>query len=72
MPVYGRLTEALLIEHRHSDGTWGRFQPVEHHDAAAHDPERDWAKGKKIYSCMTCEELIRVDDPAGEPGEGDR
>jgi hypothetical protein len=72
MPVYGRLTEALLIEHRHSDGSWGRFQPVEHHDAAAHDPERDWAKGKKIYSCTTCDEMIRVDDPAGESGEGDR
>jgi hypothetical protein len=70
--VYGRLTEALLIEHRHDDGTWGRFQPVEHHDAAAHDPEREWAKGKKIYSCITCDELIRIDDPAGEAGEGDR
>ena len=70
--MYGRLSEALLIEHRHNDGTWGRFEPTEHHDAAAHDPERDWAKGKIIYSCTTCDEMIRVNDPNAEAGEDPR
>jgi hypothetical protein len=46
--VYGRITEASLrLEHRHNDGTWGRFERVQH-DASAHDPERDWAKGKIV------------------------
>jgi hypothetical protein len=72
MMVYGRLTEALLLEHRHNDGTWGRFEPMSHHDAAAHDPEREWAKGKIVYSCTTCDELIRVNDPNAESAEGGR
>jgi len=66
--LYGRIAEAtLMIEHRHSDGSWGRFERA-HHDAADHDPERDWAKGKIVYSCTTCDELIRVEMPHDEPG----
>jgi len=66
--VYGRITEASLrLEHRHSDGTWGSFEPLQH-DASAHDPERDWAKGKIVYSCTSCDELVRVDDPNKVPG----
>ena len=67
--MYGRLSEALLIEHRHNDGTWGRFERTEHHDASAHDPARDWATGKSSYSCTTCDELIRVNDPKADAGE---
>ena len=67
--MYGRLTEAMLsLEHRHNDGTWGRFEPMPH-DVSAHDPERDWAKGKIVYQCTRCDELVRVDDPNQEPGE---
>jgi len=66
MTMYGRITEASLrLEHRHNDGTWGRFER-QHHDAAAHDPERDWAKGKIVYSCTSCDELVRIDDPSHE------
>ena len=51
--MYGRIAEeSLRLEHRHSDGTWGRFERT-HHDAADHDPERDWAKGQIVYSCTT-------------------
>jgi hypothetical protein len=56
-----------MMEHRHSDGSWGRFERA-HHDAADHDPERDWAKGKIVYSCTSCDELIRVDVPRDEAG----
>jgi len=70
--VYGRIAEAaLLIEHRHSDGTWSRLEPMAHHDAAAHDPERDWARGQTIYSCATCNEMVRVENPNHEAGEDD-
>lgn len=62
--MYGRITEASLrMEHRHNDGTWGRLEPM-HHDSSAHDPERDWAKGKIIYSCSACDEMVRIDDPS--------
>jgi hypothetical protein len=70
MTVYGRIMEAgLLIEHRHNDGSWNRFEPTPNHDAAAHDPEREWAKGKVIYSCTNCDEMVRVEDPGRERGE---
>ena len=59
--MYGRIAEAMLqIEHRHSDGSWGKFERT-HHDAADHDAERDWAKGKIVYSCTTCDEVVRVE-----------
>lgn len=59
--MYGRIAEAMLqIEHRHSDGSWGKFERT-HHDAADHDAERDWAKGKIVYSCTACDEVVRVE-----------
>ena len=62
------LETALRLEHRHDDGSWSPLvlRPS-HHDAAEHDPERDWAKGR-IYACTTCSEEIRVTD-AGSGSE---
>jgi hypothetical protein len=58
----------LVIEHRHSDGTWGRMEPEpEHHDPAQHDPEEGWQYGR-IFKCKTCDEEVRL-APA-EPGSG--
>lgn len=66
----GRITEeALRLEHRHGDGSWGRLERA-HHDAADHDAERDWSKGKIAYACTSCGELVRVDAPHQEPGGG--
>lgn len=58
--MYGRIAEmSLHLEHRHRDDSWGTFERVPH-DAAEHDPERDWVKGQAIYACTTCDERIRV------------
>ncbi len=67
---FGRIAELeLRVQHRHSDGTWGALEPkFEHHDPAAHDPERDWGVGT-IYICKACGEglaISRIDDP-GDP-----
>ena len=64
--MYNRLAE-MLMEHQHSDGSWGTFERS-HHDVAEHDPERAWVKGE-IYSCTTCDEKIRISDPNEKPGE---
>ena len=62
------LEQALRLEHRHSDGSWSPLEPKRsHHDAAEHDPERDWANGR-IYVCTTCSEEVRVSDQASEGG----
>jgi hypothetical protein len=65
---FGRIAElGLRIQHRHSDGTWGSFEPTSgHHDPAAHDPEREWATGT-IYVCKSCGDEVLVstaDNPA--------
>jgi hypothetical protein len=65
--LYGRIAEAtLMIEHRHDDGSWGRLERA-HHDVTAHDPEREWAKGKILYTCNTCDEQVLVSVPDDEP-----
>jgi hypothetical protein len=54
----------MYIEHRHSDGSWSRLSPFRgHHDAAEHDPEREWDTGT-VYRCEACEEEVRL-VPAG-------
>jgi hypothetical protein len=54
----GELT--LSFQHRHGDGSLGRFERVaSDHDVADHDPERDWGKGT-LYRCTTCDEEIVV------------
>jgi hypothetical protein len=52
----------LTFEHRHHDGTMGRFEPApSHHSPSDHDPERDWASGTgTIYKCTSCDEEIVV------------
>lgn len=68
--MYGRITEASLqLEHRHGDGSWAPLER-EHHDVSEHDPEREWAKGMIVYSCTTCEELVRIKDPNQPAGTG--
>ena len=59
---------SLRLEHRHNDGSWSLLEPRPiHHDAAEHDPERDWAQGR-IYACTTCDEQVRVSDATNESG----
>ena len=66
--LYGRIVEeSLRIEHRHGDGSVGVFEPAPH-DAAAHDPERNWAAGHIVYACASCDEQIRVGREGG-PGK---
>jgi hypothetical protein len=71
--MYGQIAEMTLrLEHRHSDGSWGKFERA-HHDAADHDPERSWVKGEAIYMCTTCDEVVRVtaeEEPDEPPAAG--
>ena len=37
----------IRFQHRHTDGTWGTFEPrTGHHSPTDHDPERDWASAR--------------------------
>lgn len=65
----GQLTgRELVLEHRHSDGTWGRMEAEpEHHDPAQHDPERGWQHGR-VFICRACEEEVRISTPEALAG----
>ena len=64
------LARGLTIEHRHSDGSWAELEPeTPHHDAAEHDAERQWLKGR-IFRCTRCEEEVRVTVEPEESGVG--
>jgi hypothetical protein len=63
-----RLAE-LKLQHRHNDGSWSPLQPA-HHDAAAHDPERDWLNGQR-YVCTDCGEEVRITASDRLPANGD-
>ena len=57
--MFNRFAETMLqLEHRHSDGSWGRLERAAH-DPAGRDPERDWEKGE-LYICPHCSEQVRV------------
>jgi hypothetical protein len=52
--------DSFVVEHRHSDGSWGRMEGrPEHHDPAQHDPEQGWQYGH-VFVCKSCEEEVRI------------
>jgi hypothetical protein len=57
---------AMMVQHRHNDGTWSDLERRPAHDPAENDPERGWAVGH-IYVCTSCEEEVRI--APGEPRE---
>ena len=61
------------VMHRHGD-LWVEVAPHEHHDAAAHDPERSWVHHPRLYRCTGCDEEVMVvpnsgteEDASGSP-----
>ena len=59
--------QSLVVEHRHSDGSWGRMESKPgHHDPAQHDPEAGWQYGR-IFECKSCEEEVRIASTEREP-----
>ena len=64
---YGRIQELMLdVQHRHSDGSWGRLEPEASHDPSEKDPEREWSNST-LFRCKTCAEEVRI-RPITEPG----
>ena len=64
--------QTVKLLHRHSDEDWVPMQEGVDHDAAAHDPERSWLRGARLFKCTTCDEQIAVlpeTEPAAAPGE---
>ena len=58
----GRAFEMGTMQHGHNDGTWHEMEQVSA-EFAHEDSERGWLRGV-IFRCKTCEEQIRVVQPA--------
>jgi hypothetical protein len=58
--------QAIRLLHRHGNGEYAALREVPEHSAAAHDPERAWMRGAKLFACEGCEEEI-VMMPAAKP-----
>jgi hypothetical protein len=64
-----RISQEFQVEHRHSDGSWSRLEPI-HHGEAEHDAERSWLR-RTIFRCA-CGEEIAVTQGAEEDGDPPR
>ena len=66
--MFSRYAEMQIeLEHRHSDGSWGRLERAAH-DPAQNDPERSW-NNTELYTCSRCDEQIRVRHTESADGE---
>ena len=47
------------LRHRHDDGNWGDMVEAPPDDAADHDVERRWGRGR-LFRCTACEEAVLI------------
>jgi hypothetical protein len=57
--------QAIRLLHRHGNGEYAAMTERADQSAAAHDPERQWIKGTRIFGCADCADEIIV-QPAPE------
>lgn len=61
--------QAITLLHRHGNGEYVAMVERGEQSAAANDPERQWIKGTRIFSCSSCSEEIVVQPQVGTNGE---
>jgi hypothetical protein len=57
--------QTIKLLHRHGNGDYAPMTEGADHTPAAHDPERAWLTGARIFKCTRCEDEIVI-TPAGE------
>ncbi len=58
--------QTVKLLHRHGGDDWAPFAEGSDHDVAAHDPERKWLKGARIFRCIKCADEVAI-TTEGEP-----
>ncbi len=60
--------QGMKLMHWHGGKDWVEMiETGGDHTVAAHDMERSWLKGGKIYRCSSCEEQIAVVPQSADP-----
>ena len=52
--------QAIRLLHRHGNGEYAAMVDRGEQSAAAHDPERKWMRGARIFGCADCADEIIV------------
>jgi hypothetical protein len=58
--------QTVKLMHRHGDDEYAPMVEGSEHTSAAHDPERAWLKGARIFKCTRCADEVVI-APDGEP-----
>jgi hypothetical protein len=53
----------IKLMHRHGGDDYAPMTEVDH-GPEAHDPERSWLKGSKIFKCTQCDDEVAVSPPS--------
>lgn len=61
--------QVIRLLHRHGNGEYAAMVERAEQSAAAHDPERQWIKGTRIFGCANCADEIVVEPAAAMTGE---
>ena len=61
--------QAIRLLHRHGNGEYAAMVEQAEQSAAAHDPERQWIKGTRIFACADCSDEIVVQPAIETDGE---
>ena len=57
--------QAMLLMHRHDDGSAAPMAEAAHESASTEDEERAWLRGARIFRCTECNEEVVVGAPQG-------
>ena len=55
--------KTVKLLHHHGNDDWVPMLEETEHGSAAHDMERAWLRGGRLYKCTTCEEEIVITEP---------
>ena len=60
--------QTIKLMHRHGGDDYAPMAEGTEHGSSAHDPERSWLKGARIFRCTQCEDEIVIVPNGDTPG----
>jgi hypothetical protein len=61
--------QAIRLLHRHGNGEYAAMVERTDQSRAAHDPERQWIRGTRIFGCADCADEIIVQPSVETKGQ---
>lgn len=61
--------QTVKLMHRHGGEDYAPMSEGSEHGPVAHDPERSWLKGARIFRCTRCDDEVVVAPANDAPGD---